>query len=136
MKIFRIMMLVIFLVGLAWIVVYLVNYEEPTKSKSQDFTHNYTSTYTYTPSKYSRPTQKTTSSQSNNKPSDTKTTSSQYIYKPSNKTHDTYFEGYDRVVDDLDHDEKRYKEDRDYAAGVEDAYDDLGEDGDWEEDDW
>ena len=44
--------------------------------------------------------------------------------KKSYKTYDSYDDGYDAIYDD-DYDEDRYNSDSDYAAGVDDAMDEL-----------
>lgn len=41
------------------------------------------------------------------------------------KTYDSYDDGYDAIYDDDDYDEDRYDSDPDYAAGVDDAMDEL-----------
>lgn len=43
----------------------------------------------------------------------------------SYKTYDSYDDGYDAIYDDDDYDEDRYDSDPDYAAGVDDAMDEL-----------
>ena len=40
-------------------------------------------------------------------------------------TIDSYDDGYDAIYDDDDYDEDRYDSDPDYAAGVDDAMDEL-----------
>lgn len=45
--------------------------------------------------------------------------------KKSYKTYDSYDNGYDAIYDDDDYDEDRYDSDPDYAAGVDDAMDEL-----------
>ena len=45
--------------------------------------------------------------------------------KKSYKTYDSYDDGYDAIYDDDDYDEDRYDSDPDYAAGVDDAMDEL-----------
>ena len=45
--------------------------------------------------------------------------------KNSYKTYDSYDDGYDAIYDDDDYDEDRYDSDPDYAAGVDDAMDEL-----------
>ena len=45
--------------------------------------------------------------------------------KKSYKTYDSYDDGYDAIYDDDDYDEDRYNSDPDYAAGVDDAMDEL-----------
>ena len=45
--------------------------------------------------------------------------------KKSYKTYDSYDDGYDAIYDDDDYDEDRYDSDQDYAAGVDDAMDEL-----------
>ena len=45
--------------------------------------------------------------------------------KESYKTYDSYDDGYDAIYDDDDYDEDRYDSDPDYAAGVDDAMDEL-----------
>lgn len=45
--------------------------------------------------------------------------------KKSYKTYDSYDDGYDAIYDDDDYDEDRYNSDSDYAAGVDDAMDEL-----------
>ena len=45
--------------------------------------------------------------------------------KKSYKTYDSYDDGYDAICDDDDYDEDRYDSDPDYAAGVDDAMDEL-----------
>lgn len=45
--------------------------------------------------------------------------------KKSYKTYDSYDDGYDAIYDDDDYDEDRYDSDLDYAAGVDDAMDEL-----------
>ena len=45
--------------------------------------------------------------------------------KKSHKTYDSYDDGYDAIYDDDDYDEDRYDSDPDYAAGVDDAMDEL-----------
>ena len=39
--------------------------------------------------------------------------------------YDSYDDGYDAIYDDDDYDEDRYDSDPDYAAGVDDAMDEL-----------
>ena len=45
--------------------------------------------------------------------------------KKSYKTYDSYDDGYDAIYDDDDYDEDRCDSDPDYAAGVDDAMDEL-----------
>ena len=45
--------------------------------------------------------------------------------KKSYKTYDSYDDGYDAIYDDDDYDKDRYDSDPDYAAGVDDAMDEL-----------
>ena len=45
--------------------------------------------------------------------------------KKSYKTYDSYDDGYDAIYDDDDYDEDRYDSGPDYAAGVDDAMDEL-----------
>ena len=45
--------------------------------------------------------------------------------KKSYKTYDSYDDGYDAIYDDDDYDEDRYDSAPDYAAGVDDAMDEL-----------
>ena len=45
--------------------------------------------------------------------------------KKSYKTYDSYDDGYDAIYDDDGYDEDRYDSDPDYAAGVDDAMDEL-----------
>ena len=45
--------------------------------------------------------------------------------KKSYKAYDSYDDGYDAIYDDDDYDEDRYDSDPDYAAGVDDAMDEL-----------
>ena len=45
--------------------------------------------------------------------------------KKSYKTYDSYDDGYDAIYDDDDYDEDRYDSDSDYAAGIDDAMDEL-----------
>ena len=45
--------------------------------------------------------------------------------KKSYKAYDSYDDGYDAIYDDDDYDEDRYNSDPDYAAGVDDAMDEL-----------
>ena len=47
---------------------------------------------------------------------------------PSKEYHNSYDDGYNSVWDDEDYDSDRYKNDWDYATGVDDALDELGED--------
>lgn len=58
------------------------------------------------------------------------TTSSSISHKTSK--HDTYDDGYDDVYMDDDYDWDRYMEDDDYASGVDDAIEDMEDEGeDW-----
>lgn len=57
--------------------------------------------------------------------SSTKSSSSYSSSKKSYKTYDSYDDGYDAIYDDDDYDEDRYDSDPDYAAGVDDAMDEL-----------
>lgn len=47
---------------------------------------------------------------------------------PPKKHHNSYDDGYNSVWDDEDYDSERYKNDWDYATGVDDALDELDED--------
>lgn len=47
---------------------------------------------------------------------------------PPKEYHNSYDDGYNSVWDDEDYDSDRYKNDWDYATGVDDALDELGED--------
>ena len=49
--------------------------------------------------------------------------------KPTYNSYDSYDDGYDDVYMDGDYDYDRYDRDSDYADGVDDAMDELGEDG-------
>ena len=60
-----------------------------------------------------------------------KSNSSSASYSSSSKKkkyHDTYDDGYDDVYFDEDYDIDRYNGDSDYANGVDDAMDEMGED--------
>ena len=48
--------------------------------------------------------------------------------KTKKSTYDSYDDGYDDIYMDGDYDYDRYNRDRDYADGVDDAMDELGED--------
>ena len=48
--------------------------------------------------------------------------------KPTYNSYDSYDDGYDDVYLDGDYDYDRYDRDSDYADGVDDAMDELGED--------
>ena len=48
--------------------------------------------------------------------------------KPTYNSYDSYDDGYDDVYMDGDYDYDRYDRDSDYADGVDDAMDELGED--------
>ena len=58
--------------------------------------------------------------------SSSSSSSSGYSYSYSYSTRDSYNEGYDDMYENEDFDEYKYDYDSDYAAGVEDAMDDLG----------
>ena len=59
------------------------------------------------------------------RPSKSSYSSSYSSSKKSYKTYDSYDDGYDAIYDDDDYDEDRYDSDPDYAAGVDDAMDEL-----------
>ena len=59
------------------------------------------------------------------RPSKSSYSSSYTSNKKSYKTYDSYDDGYDAIYDDDDYDEDRYDSDPDYAAGVDDAMDEL-----------
>ena len=59
------------------------------------------------------------------RPSKSSYSSSYSSSKKSYKTYDSYDDGYDAIYDDDDYDEDRYDSDQDYAAGVDDAMDEL-----------
>lgn len=65
------------------------------------------------------------SSSSNTKPSSSKNKSSAANARKSAENYDA---GYNAIYEDDDYSQKRYNKDSDYAAGVDDAIDDL----DWE----
>ena len=58
---------------------------------------------------------------SNNTPTNKNTTS-----KKTNDTYNSYDEGYEDIYDNDDYDMDRYYNDEEYAAGVDDAMDELG----------
>ena len=72
------------------------------------------------------------SSSYNNKSNSTNKSSSGSSTKKSTttkkSTYDSYDDGYDDIYMDGDYDYDRYNRDRDYADGVDDAMDELGED--------
>lgn len=72
------------------------------------------------------------SSSYNNKSNSTNKSSYSSGTKKSTKTkkstYDSYDDGYDDIYMDGDYDYDRYNRDRDYADGVDDAMDELGED--------
>ena len=51
--------------------------------------------------------------------------SSSYSSSKKSKGYSSYDDGYDSIYDDDDYDEDRYNSDSDYAAGVDDAMDEL-----------
>lgn len=59
------------------------------------------------------------------RPSKSSYSSSYSSSKKSYKTYDSYDDGYDAIYDDDDYDEDRYNSDPDYAAGADDAMDEL-----------
>lgn len=67
-----------------------------------------------------------------NTPKSSGNTKKSYTAGSNTKNYSTYNNsydaGYDAVYDDDDYDENRYYSDDDYAAGVDDAMDELGED--------
>ena len=71
-----------------------------------------------------RPSQSSTKS-STSYSSKSSYSSSYSSSKKSYKTYDSYDDGYDAIYDDDDYDEDRYDSDPDYAAGVDDAMDEL-----------
>ena len=56
------------------------------------------------------------------------TNKSSYSSGTNKSTYDSYDNGYDDIYMDGDYDYDRYNRDRDYADGVDDAMDELGED--------
>lgn len=48
------------------------------------------------------------------------------------RTRDSYDDGYEAVYDEDDYDEDRYSEDDDYASGVDDAMEDLVDEGEFD----
>lgn len=56
------------------------------------------------------------------------TNKSSYSSGTKKSTYDSYDDGYDDIYMDGDYDYDRYDRDRDYADGVDDAMDELGED--------
>lgn len=48
------------------------------------------------------------------------------------RTQDSYDDGYEAVYDDDDYDVDRYSEDDDYASGVDDAMEDLADEGEFD----
>lgn len=73
---------------------------------------------------YIRPSKSSTKS-STSYSSKSSYSSSYSSSKKSYKTYDSYDDGYDAIYDDDDYDEDRYDSDPDYAAGVDDAMDEL-----------
>ena len=76
-------------------------------------------------------TSHSSSSYSNKSNSTNKSSYSSGIKKnttTSRSTYDSYDDGYDDIYMDGDYDYDRYDRDSDYADGVEDAMDELGED--------
>ncbi len=71
----------------------------------------------------------TRDSSSSSYSNDTNTTSgSSYSSSTKKSTYDSYDDGYDDIYMDGDYDYDRYDRDSDYADGVDDAMDELGED--------
>ena len=70
--------------------------------------------------------------QSSNSSSSASSSKSSYSASSKHRTQDTYDDGYEAVYEDGDYDMDRYYDDDDYASGVDDAMDDLEEEGeDW-----
>lgn len=85
--------------------------------------------YTYTSNKKSNSTysayDKTDTSTSNSSSSSKSNYNYDYDYS---YTYDSYDDGYDAIYMDGDYDYDRYEYDSEYADGVDDAMDELGED--------
>ena len=86
--------------------------------------------WVHRPSKSSTKSSTSYSSKSSTKSSTSYSSKSSYSSsysssKKSYKTYDSYDDGYDAIYDDDDYDEDRYDSDPDYAAGVDDAMDEL-----------
>lgn len=79
-------------------------------------------------------TNKSTSSSSSS--SSTKKSSSSSSSKKSSSSSSSswksYDEGYDAIYEDDDYDWDRYWSDSDYADGVDDAWEDMEDEGDWD----
>lgn len=107
-------------------------------SKSYNTTNSSTNSSSTNKSGSSNSTKKTGSSSNTNKNnvgSSTKTSSSKSSSTSSGtkkyNNHDSYDDGYDDVYMDDDYDWDRYYKDDDYARGVDDAIEDMEEDGEW-----
>lgn len=86
-------------------------------------------------SPYRFSTSKSYNTNKNNVGSSTKTSSSKSSSTSSGtkkyNNQDSYDDGYDDIYMDDDYDWDRYYKDDDYARGVDDAIEDMEEDGEW-----
>ena len=89
------------------------SYSNKSSSSSSSSSHNNKSTAGSNSSSYNSSTKKSSTGTSSSKKSN---------------TYDSYDDGYDDIYMDGDYDYDRYDRDSDYADGVDDAMDELGED--------
>lgn len=103
-------------------------------------TPSYTAVPSYTPMPSSSSSYKGSSSSSSSSYKGSSSSSSS-LYKSNSSSkgksssksspYKSYDEGYDAIYDDDDYDDERYKHDKDYANGVDDALDEREERDDW-----
>lgn len=95
------------------------------KKSNSDYTYKNNNSYNYSGSYKSK-------NSSYNSSNSYKYSTPKSYNSSSKKSYNTYDEGYDSVYEDEDYDDERYKYDKDYADGVDDALEDLEEEGrDW-----
>lgn len=101
--------------GSSYCYIHKPNVSNKSSYKISSYSSKSTSSYTKT---YSKPTYNSYNSKSN-------TSSNYYYFNSSKSTYDAYDDGYDDIYMDEDYDYERYDRDSEYAAGVDDAMDDV-----------
>ena len=102
------------------------SYKSSSKSSSSSYSSGKSSSSSYSGTSSNKKSG-TTGSSSSSQSSVSSTYKSNSSGKKSSSYH-SYDDGYDSIYDDGDYDYDRYNSDSDYADGVDDAMDELGDD--------